>query len=242
VIGGPEISLISAAKCPVHFSLFKAKFGILTKEIDLVDGALKKSTPVASFGTVTRITADFSDLPAILADLSVNTCMMAGVIRAHREAIERGVIDAGIVTPKLDRMFRSSLDALDNLAKLKELGVSLHMIDLGGDVTGNGISKLVFTILSAVAEAERDRIRERVRDVKKDQRQRGRYLGGIAPFGWRRGDDGDLVAVPEQRAAIDRTKALRAAGQSFRAIAATMTAEGVKLSHETVGQILRAAS
>jgi putative DNA-invertase from lambdoid prophage Rac len=31
-------------------------------------------------------------------------------------------------------------------------------IDLGGDVTGNGISKLVFTILSAVAEAERDRI------------------------------------------------------------------------------------
>jgi hypothetical protein len=28
------------------------------------------------------------------------------------------------------------------------------MIDLGGDVTGNGISKLVFTILSAVAEAE----------------------------------------------------------------------------------------
>ena len=44
--------------------------------------------------------------------------------------------------------------------------VSLLMIDLGGDVTGNGISKLVFTILSAVAEAERDRIRERIRDVK----------------------------------------------------------------------------
>jgi hypothetical protein len=36
------------------------------------------------------------------------------------------------------------------------------MIDLGGDVTGNGIAKLVFTILSAVAEAERDRIRERI--------------------------------------------------------------------------------
>src|SRR5215212_9184442 len=54
-----------------------------------------------------------------------------------------------IITPKLDRMFRSSLDALDVLSKLKERGVSLHMIDLGGDVTGNGISKLVFTILSA---------------------------------------------------------------------------------------------
>ena len=47
-------------------------------------------------------------------------------------------------------------------------GVSLHMIDLGGDVTGDGISKLVFTILSAVAEAERDRIRERIWDIKDD--------------------------------------------------------------------------
>jgi putative DNA-invertase from lambdoid prophage Rac len=44
---------------------------------------------------------------------------------------------------------------------LKQAGVSLHMIDLGGDTTGNGVSKLVFTILSAVAEAERDRTRER---------------------------------------------------------------------------------
>ena len=36
--------------------------------------------------------------------------------------------------------------------RLKDRGVNLHMIDLGGDVTGNGISKLVFRS-SAVAEA-----------------------------------------------------------------------------------------
>jgi putative DNA-invertase from lambdoid prophage Rac len=46
-----------------------------------------------------------------------------------------------VITPKLDRMFRSALDALDVLSKLKEKGVSLHMIDLGGDVTSNGVSK-----------------------------------------------------------------------------------------------------
>src|SRR6266567_3192750 len=78
----------------------------------------------------------------------------------------------------------------------QQRGVSLHMIDLGGDVTGNGISKLVFTILSAVAEAERDRIRERIRDVKSDQRKRKRYLGGIVPFGWRAAEDGSLVEDP----------------------------------------------
>src|SRR5580700_3672079 len=104
-----------------------------------------------------------------------------------------------LITAKLDRMFRSALDALDVLAKLQKAGVSLHMIDLGGDVTGNGISKLVFTILSAVAEAERDRIRERIRDVKTDQRKRNRYLGGIVPFGWRIGEDGALVEAPEQQ-------------------------------------------
>ena len=35
---------------------------------------------------------------------------------------------------------------------------------LGGDVAGNGISKLFFPIISAVAEAERDRIVQRILD------------------------------------------------------------------------------
>src|ERR1700733_5619517 len=110
------------------------------------------------------------------------------------------VLKAGdvVITPKLDRMFRSALDALDVLGRLKQAGVSLHMIDLGGDTTGNGVSKLVFTILSAVAEAERDRTRERITEVKRDQRQRGRYLGGTPPFGWRVGEAGELVPVAKQ--------------------------------------------
>ena len=72
-----------------------------------------------------------------------------------------------VITPKLDRCFRSALDALDVLRTLKDCGVALHMIDLGGDVSGSGISKLLFTILSAVAEAERDWIRARISDVKR---------------------------------------------------------------------------
>jgi Resolvase, N terminal domain len=38
-----------------------------------------------------------------------------------------------VITPKLDRLFRSALNALDVLGQLKQRGVSLHMIDLGGD-------------------------------------------------------------------------------------------------------------
>jgi putative DNA-invertase from lambdoid prophage Rac len=107
-----------------------------------------------------------------------------------------------IIAAKLDRLFRSALDALSVLKDLNARGIALHFIDLGGNVTGNGIAKLVFTILSAVAEAERDRIRERIADVKRDQRSRGRYLGGTVPFGYRVGENGELVEIPEQQEAI----------------------------------------
>jgi len=145
-----------------------------------------------------------------------------------------------VITPKLDRMFRSALDALDVLAQLQQRGVSLHMIDLGGDVTGNGISKLVFTILSAVAEAERERTRERIAEVKRDQRQRGRYLGGKQPFGWTV-ENGELVAVPVQQAAIKRMRQLQAEGLSLRAISARLAAEdNITITHAGIAKILAA--
>jgi putative DNA-invertase from lambdoid prophage Rac len=147
-----------------------------------------------------------------------------------------------VITPKLDRMFRSALDALDVLGRFKERGVSLHMIDLGGDVTGNGISKLVFTILSAVAEAERDRIRERIRDVKSDQRKRRRYLGGIVPFGWKVAEDGALIEDAGQQKVIRRIVELRRNGLSLRAISIAIAEEGITLSHEGVKNVLAAAA
>jgi putative DNA-invertase from lambdoid prophage Rac len=135
-----------------------------------------------------------------------------------------------VITAKLDRAFRSALDALDVLAKLKARNVSLHMIDIGGDVTGNGISKLVFTILSAVAEAERDRIRERVGQVKADQHSRGRYLGGKVPFGFRVGEDGALVPDAGQQAAMEKAQRMRAEKVPMRAILASLAADGHPLS------------
>ena len=132
-----------------------------------------------------------------------------------------------VITPKLDRMFRSALDALDVLAKMKAAGISLHMIDLGGDTTGNGVSKLVFTILSAVAEAERDRTRERITEV---QARPAAAVGGIwaarVPFGWKLGEDGDLVPVPEQQRAIETMRRLRAKGLALRAISDKLKAGG----------------
>jgi putative DNA-invertase from lambdoid prophage Rac len=142
--------------------------------------------------------------------------------RALFAKLERGDI---VIAAKLDRLFRSALDALKVVESLKGRGVKLHLLDLGGDIAGNGISKLFLTIAAAFAEAERDRIRERIGQVKADQKSRGRFLGGTVPFGYRLGDDGELVPVEAQQEAILEMANLQAQGLSLRAIAAAMQAK-----------------
>ena len=61
----------------------------------------------------------------------------------------------GIASENTERLSRAS----------RRRGVKLHLLDLGGDIAGNGISKLFLTIAAAFAEAERDRIRERIGQV-----------------------------------------------------------------------------
>ena len=129
-----------------------------------------------------------------------------------------------VITAKLDRAFRSAADALGTLEQLKDDKIGLHMLDLGGDVTGNGISKLVFTILSAVAENERDRIRERVRDAKRHRVTQRLYNGGKRPFGFEV-QEGRLVPNAHEQAALARGKVLREDGKSYRDIAEVWVSE-----------------
>jgi putative DNA-invertase from lambdoid prophage Rac len=146
-----------------------------------------------------------------------------------------------VIAPKLDRLFRSALDALKVVEELKARRVALHLLDLGGDISGNGLSKLFLTIAAAFAEAERDRIRERIGQVKADQKARGRYLGGKVPFGFRRGETGELVLHEAEQEAIREIVTLRAQGEPLRAIAEAVAVKGHRLSHEGVAGVLRAA-
>jgi putative DNA-invertase from lambdoid prophage Rac len=147
-----------------------------------------------------------------------------------------------VIAPKLDRLFRSALDALTVVEDLRKRGVSLHLLDLGGDISGNGLSKLFLTIAAAFAEAERDRIRERIGQVKADQKARGRYLGGTVPFGFRRaGEDGELLVPHEaEQEAIRDIERLKAEGEPLRAISSAMKAKGFAISHEGVARVLKA--
>jgi putative DNA-invertase from lambdoid prophage Rac len=163
-----------------------------------------------------------------LAEFFVEKGVSGSVPLAERPEGQRllGTVKRGdaIITAKLDRAFRSAADALVTLEELKDQGVGLHMIDLGGDVCGNGVGKLVFTILSAVAENERDRLRERIRDVKRHLAQQGVYGGGRRPFGF---DVVDARLVPNatEQAALERMQGLRAEGKTLRDIAKVIAAE-----------------
>jgi putative DNA-invertase from lambdoid prophage Rac len=143
-----------------------------------------------------------------------------------------------IVAAKLDRVFRSALDALQMVEELQRRRVSLHLLDLGGDVSGNGMAKLFLTIAAAFAEAERARIRERVSQTKRDQRQRGRYLGGKVPFGFDRRADGGLVENAQEQAIIARARDMRANGATLRRIQAAIDAQhGRKLSLDALHRV-----
>jgi hypothetical protein len=75
--------------------------------------------------------------------------------------------------------------------------------------------------------------------VKADQKARGRYLGGKVPFGFRRGDDGELVSHEAEQEAIREMIALRAQGKALRVIAAAAQARGHQISHEGVAGVFK---
>lgn len=143
-----------------------------------------------------------------------------------------------LIFSKLDRAFRNTRNALNTLHELKERGVSVHFIDLGGDVTNDGIGSVIFTILSAFATFERERIATRIREVKQVQKTEGKFLGGFTRFGY--SVDGDkLVPNPDQQAIIKEMKVMRRRGMSLRRISKWLgKSHGVAMSHSTVATLV----
>jgi len=81
-----------------------------------------------------------------------------------------------IISVKLDRMGRSALNLLGMLEELERLRVGLICTDQAFDTTGPE-GKLLFTVLSGVAEFERELIRERTKDGLARAKAQGKRLG-----------------------------------------------------------------
>lgn len=84
-----------------------------------------------------------------------------------------------IVVTKLDRFARSTKDALNTIEYLNRKGVSLIVLNMGGDKidTSTAIGKLMITVLSGIAEFEADIIKERQLEGIEEAKKRGVYKG-----------------------------------------------------------------
>ena len=135
-----------------------------------------------------------------------------------------------VIAAKLDRIFRSALDALATVETFRARGVRLVLADMGPEpVTENGASKLFFSMLAAFAEFERARIAERMADGRRGKAARGGHIGGDAPYGFRvegEGRSARLVPVPEEQETIEVAVEWRQAGWSLRRIAAALARNG----------------
>jgi DNA invertase Pin-like site-specific DNA recombinase len=96
-------------------------------------------------------------------------------LRRVLEAARKREIDALIVW-KLDRLGRSTLDLHTNAELLNAYGVRLIIVTQPID-TGTSAGKLLFAVLAAVAEFDRDTIRERTRLGLRAALRRGQKLG-----------------------------------------------------------------
>ncbi len=81
-----------------------------------------------------------------------------------------------LVVWKLDRLGRSLGFLCELIDKLKEQGAGFHSLTDGIDTTTTG-GKLVFHIMGALAEFERDLIKERTKAGMKAAKKRGKHVG-----------------------------------------------------------------
>lgn len=106
--------------------------------------------------------------------------------------------------------------------ELKAKGVSIHVIDLHGDIT-NGIAKIFMTITAAFAEMERERISDRLKETKAYLSSQGVFNGGKRPFGFDIVQEGDvqrMVPRADEQAVIETMKTMKASGSSLREVGA----------------------
>lgn len=135
------------------------------------------------------------------------------------EALESGQI-SDVVALKLDRFFRSAIDALATVKEWNEKGIRLHLVDFGGVSlqADKAMGQFFLTMLAAFAEFERAMIAERTMNGLGAKKARGEWLGEV-PLGFRVGKDGRLEEDPEQMRKIQLMKRARRRGLSYREIA-----------------------
>ncbi len=102
---------------------------------------------------------------------------------------------------KLSRFGRNAADVLSSLQKMQDYGVNLICVEDGID-SSKDAGKLMISVLSAVAEIERENILVQTMEGRRQKAREGRWNGGFAPYGYQL-VNGELI-IAEDEAEIIR--------------------------------------
>ena len=84
---------------------------------------------------------------------------------------------------KLSRFGRNVADVLSTLQVMQDFGVNLICVEDGMD-SSKDAGKLMISVLSAVAEIERENIRVQAMEGRIQKAREGKWNGGFAPYGY----------------------------------------------------------
>lgn len=107
---------------------------------------------------------------------------------------------AFVLVFKLSRFGRNAADVLSTLQIMQDFGVNLICVEDGID-SSKDAGKLMISVLSAVAEIERENIRVQTMEGRIQKAREGRWNGGFAPYGYQL-VSGNLEINEEEAVAI----------------------------------------
>lgn len=85
---------------------------------------------------------------------------------------------------KLSRFGRNAADVLSSLQRMQDYGVNLICVEDGIDSSRDS-GKLMISVLSAVAEIERENILVQTMEGRRQKAREGKWNGGFAPYGYK---------------------------------------------------------
>lgn len=108
-----------------------------------------------------------------------------------------------ILVFKLSRFGRNAADVLNSLQYIQDFGVNLICVEDGIDSSKDS-GKLTITVLSAVAEIERENILVQTMEGRRQKAREGKWNGGQAPFGYSLDKENSTLVINPEEADIVR--------------------------------------
>jgi DNA invertase Pin-like site-specific DNA recombinase len=135
----------------------------------------------------------------------------------------------GIIVYKLDRLSRKVIDTLNLIEQFDKSGIAFHSITEKID-TKTAAGRFFLTILSALAQMERDLISERTKGALNYKRSKGGCAGNV-PYGYRKVGEKKysmLVIDKDEMPILSEIKKMRQGGVSYNGIATHLNFKDIK--------------